>query len=364
LRSAAPLSRPDFSCERARPEGLPISDFEPLVCPEELSQSSDFYSGGFAILPWNARTTDELSLASVLLESGLEIIADMPVTELSSPDLQVVCLADSIIDPYEDSERRGDMRLSMDDVSWLRSARLKYGPDVRVIDISRRGILVETEGQPLRQDANIVFELSGPMSAILVPSKVLRCRAASFDEVMRYQGACAFKRPLEIPDLVKRAVAKGAAPTASVVAPSAAAWSGAALKSSANVSWQKVVARFRDGRLVRGYTADFHPSRPQLHLSAEPHGGDTLMLQLSQLKALFFVRDFAGDQNRVDRQDFGEALQGRKVAVIFHDGETLLGSTLSYRGEGNGFFVHPADPRSNNLRVFIAPGSTQQVRFL
>jgi hypothetical protein len=289
----------------------------------------------------------------------------MPVTEQQSPDLKVVCLAESIIDPYEDSERRGDMRLSMDDIGWLRSARLKYGSDVRVIDISRGGILVETEGQPLRPDANIVFELSGPTSAILMPSKVLRCRAASFDEVMRYQGACAFKRPLEIPDLVKRAIARGTA-TVAPVAPwnGVAPGNGVAPKSSANVSWQKVVARFRDGRLVRGYTADFHPSRPHLHLSAEPHAGDTLMLQLSQLKALFFVRDFAGDQNRVDRQDFGGALQGRKVAVTFHDGETLLGSTLGYRGEGNGFFVHPADPRSNNLRVFIAPGSTQQVRFL
>jgi len=283
----------------------------------------------------------------------------MPVTELQSPDLKVVCLADSIIDPYEDSERRGHMRLGRDDVRWLRSARLKYGPDVRVIDISRGGILVETDGQQLRPDANIVFELAGPTNSILMPSKVLRCRAASFDEVMRYQGACAFKRPLEIPDLIKRAVARNTATMGSL-----ASWNGGAAKSGANVSWQKVVARFRDGRLVRGYTADFHPSRPQLHLSTEPHSTDTLMLQLSQLKALFFVRDFAGDQNRVDRQDFGAALQGRKVAVTFNDGETLLGSTLSHRGEGSGFFVHPADPRSNNLRVFVAPGAVQQVRFL
>jgi hypothetical protein len=277
----------------------------------------------------------------------------MAITELQSPGLKVVCLADSIFEPYEDSERRGHMRLGLDDVRWLRSARLKYGPDVRVIDISIGGILVETEGQ-LRPDATIVFELSGPLNSILVPSKVLRCRVASSDDVKRYRGACAFKRPLEIPDLLKQAVANGTATLAPVAAP----------RSGASISWQKVVARFRDGRLVRGYTADFHPSKPQLHLSAEPHSNDTLFLHLSQLKALFFVRDFAGDQMRVDRQEFGLAPQGRKVAVTFNDGEILLGSTLGYRGEGNGFFVHPADPRSNNLRVFVAPGSTQQVRFL
>jgi hypothetical protein len=292
-------------------------------------------------------------VALELLRFGQEFRV-MAITELQSPDLKVVCLADSIVDPYEDSDRRGHMRLGRDDVRWLRSARLKYGPDVRVIDISAGGILVETEGQ-LRPDANLVFELSGPMHSILVPSKVLRCRVASFDEVMRYQGACAFKRPLEIPDLVRDAMGKAASPSTAAIPPAPTA----PLKS-----WQKVVARFRDGRRVRGYTTDFHPSKPQLHLSAEPNSNDTLFLHLSNLKALYFVRDFAGDPMRVDCQAFGATPQGRKVVVTFNDGEILIGSTLGYRGEGNGFFVYPADPRSNNVRVFVAPGSTQQVQLL
>ncbi|HEY9466153.1 MAG TPA: PilZ domain-containing protein [Vicinamibacterales bacterium] len=277
----------------------------------------------------------------------------MAITQLPSSDLKVVCLADAIVERYEDSERRGHLRLSPDDVRWLRSTRLKYGPDVRVLDISAGGILVETDRQ-LRPDANIVFELSGPTNSILMPSKVLRCRVASFADVMRYQGACSFKRPIEIPELLKQAIARNTGAAAAPAAP----------QPRASASSQKVIARFLDGRLVRGYTADFHPSKPQLHLSAEPHSSDTLFLQLSQLKALFFVRDFNGDQTRVDRHEFGSTSQGRKVVVTFHDGETLIGSTLGYRGEGEGFFVQPADPRSNNLRVFVAPGATQQVRFL
>jgi hypothetical protein len=277
----------------------------------------------------------------------------MAITQLPSSDLKVVCLADAIVERYEDSERRGHLRLSPDDVRWLRSARLKYGPDVRVLDISTGGMLVETDGQ-LRPDANIVFELSGPTNSILMPSKVLRCRVASFADVMRYQGACSFKRPLEIAELLKQAITRNTGAAAATAAP----------QPRTSPSSQKVIARFRDGRLVRGYTADFHPSKPQLHLSAEPHSSDTLFLQLSQLKALFFVRDFNGDQTRVDRHEFGSTSQGRKVVVTFHDGETLIGSTLGYRGEGEGFFVQPADPRSNNLRVFVAPGATQQVRFL
>jgi len=275
----------------------------------------------------------------------------MSITELKSSAVQVVCLADAIVEPYEESERRGHLRLSAEDVRWLRGARLKYGPDVRVIDISPGGILVETE-DPLRPDANVVFELAGPASSILVPSRVLRCRLASFDEVARYQGACAFKRPLAIPDLVREAVTPQPRPAAHV-----------SPKSAAAATWPKVIARFRDGRLVRGYTNDFHPSKPQLHLSAAPHSSDTLFLQLSQLKALFFVREFEGDPTHVDRTELEGTPHGRKVAVTFNDGEVLLGSTLGSRGPDSGFFVHPADPRSNNLRVFVPPGSTQQVRF-
>ena len=125
-----------------------------------------------------------------------------------------------------------------------------------------------------------------------------------------------------------------------------------------------MVARFRTGRVVRGYTNDFHPSKSHLHLTPEDNKGETLFLALSQLKAVFFVRDFSGDPARVERAEFGEGQHGRKIEVTFEDGEILLGTTLAYRGEGAGFFVLPADSGSNNMRVFVAPGSTLHVRFL
>ena len=46
-------------------------------------------------------------------------------------------------------DRRSEVRLSAEDASWLRGARLKYGPEVRVIDVSSGGILVESDGSPL-----------------------------------------------------------------------------------------------------------------------------------------------------------------------------------------------------------------------
>jgi hypothetical protein len=66
----------------------------------------------------------------------------------------------------------------------------------------------------------------------------------------------------------------------------------------------------------------------------------------------------------VDRKDFTNPPQGRKVEITFHDDEVLLGTTLGYRSEGHGFFVQPADRDSNNLRVFVTASGIQRFRFV
>jgi len=66
------------------------------------------------------------------------------------------------------------------------------------------------------------------------------------------------------------------------------------------VDWGKVIARFKDGRIVRGYTNDFDPSKAHLHVSSDLRDGKSTIILLSDLKALFFVRDFAGDPTRVE----------------------------------------------------------------
>ncbi len=272
----------------------------------------------------------------------------MASAELHRTVPDVVCIGDSMeIAVDVDSNRRLHERLKASDLRWLRGARIKYGADVRIIDISAGGVLLETE-RALTRDANVVVELTGPDSPILIPSRVLRCRMASLGEILKYQGACAFKRPLTMPELTARRE-----PSVVRVA-----------RAERSAGWQKVIARFNDGRIVYGYTNDFHPSKSQLHLSPNPRQGDSTYIPLAQLKALFFVREFVGDPTRVDGKDFLEPPQGRKVEVTFRDREVMVGSTLGYRGEGNGFFIHPADPGSNNLRVFVTAAGTQRVRFL
>ena len=42
-----------------------------------------------------------------------------------------------------------------------------------------------------------------------------------------------------------------------------------------------------------------------------------------------------------------------KIAVRFKDAELLCGYSLSYSPERVGFFLFPADPGSNNMRVYV-----------
>jgi hypothetical protein len=272
----------------------------------------------------------------------------MASAELNVPFPQVVCIADSTeVSVGADSDRRVHRRLKVNDLHWLRAARIKYGAEARILDISAGGVLLETKSA-LEPDANVIVEVTGPDGPILIPSRVLRCRAASLGEILKYQGACGFKRPLAIRELTARREPPAIR----------------AATAERNAGWQKVVARFNDGRLAYGYTHDFHPSRNQLHLSPNPRHGSSTCILLSQLKALFFVREFTGDPTRVDGKDFRDPPQGRKVEVTFRDREIMVGATLGYRGEGNGFFVHPADPGSNNLRVFVTVTGAEDVRFL
>jgi small nuclear ribonucleoprotein (snRNP)-like protein len=127
----------------------------------------------------------------------------------------------------------------------------------------------------------------------------------------------------------------------------------------------KVVVRFRDGRMVKGYTHDFHPNREIFHVSEVREGGTVIDVSTNLLKAVFFVKTFEGNKDHRSGDDFSvESLKnvpGLKVKVTFSDGEVMYGSTHGYAPERKGFFIFPADKESNNDRVFIIVESTNEV---
>jgi hypothetical protein len=129
----------------------------------------------------------------------------------------------------------------------------------------------------------------------------------------------------------------------------------------------KVVARYSDGRVIKGFTQDFLPNRDSFHLFQAAQGsGEAIEVFVSELKAIFHVRDFLGNPSYEERKSYmeGEKPSGRRVEVTFADGEVLVGSTLGYDPKRQGFFFFPADPKSNNERVFAVSSAVKQVRYV
>jgi hypothetical protein len=127
----------------------------------------------------------------------------------------------------------------------------------------------------------------------------------------------------------------------------------------------KVVARFRDGKTVKGFTFDFTPNKSAFHVVAPDDSKQVEEVQTADLKALFFVKSFDGDRARAKSREATEQaaqkLPGLKIKVTFHDQEVLVGTTNGYSKGRPGFFVVPADRASNSDRAFVLAGSAESV---
>ena len=128
---------------------------------------------------------------------------------------------------------------------------------------------------------------------------------------------------------------------------------------------EKIVAHFTDGRTQRGYTHDFQPTADSFHLLPSEGGGIPTTVRLTDLKALFYVKDYGFMRRQVDRaKKFGENRPpGQKIVVEFKDGEKIWGHTEQYSAESRGFFFIPADSQENNTRIFIVNSSVKKIHF-
>jgi hypothetical protein len=137
-------------------------------------------------------------------------------------------------------------------------------------------------------------------------------------------------------------------------------------EAAATSAMQKIVVRYADGELRKGFTQDFHPTRSHFSLwpSLNASTSDRVIVPMAQLKALFFVRDFNGNPGYRERKTFTVRGQGRRIEVTFADSEVILGTTLNYRPDAQGFFVVPADPGDNNTRIYVIAGAVRHVRFI
>jgi len=136
---------------------------------------------------------------------------------------------------------------------------------------------------------------------------------------------------------------------------------------------KKVIVKFKDGKILKGWTENISPSKEAFHLHKteefrEKGKNDIVEIKLSSLKVVFFVKSHKGNKNYEKVRTFeGQPKttpSQRKIIVTCNDDEKIYGTTLGYNPNKKGFFIYPTDPEDNNERIFIIQESVKNVELL
>ena len=127
----------------------------------------------------------------------------------------------------------------------------------------------------------------------------------------------------------------------------------------------RVVVAYLDGRRLKGYVYNFSPLNERFRLFPQDEAPHTkgVDVQVKDLKAVFIVKDFAGNPGYKESQRVDPSRVGRRIEVILADGEKIIGTTDAYNPQKLGFFISPADPESNTLRTFVIKRNAKHIRF-
>jgi len=135
---------------------------------------------------------------------------------------------------------------------------------------------------------------------------------------------------------------------------------------------ERVVARFNDGRVLKGYTKGFTAESAFVVID-EAGSGKEHRIAVADLKAVFFIKSFEGNKTHREKKAFGaSAHDGHKVYIKFSDQESLVGFVegeipwdrgffISRDSKAKGFFLIPVDRDCNNMKVFVVGTSVEDV---
>jgi hypothetical protein len=178
--------------------------------------------------------------------------------------------------------------------------------------------------------------------------------------------------------------------------------------TESSLSGEQAVLHVRAGKLLKGLLTGFTPTAETVHLQLESEPArPPIEVRVSDLKAIYYVRSFAGNKQYKKKRYFGAASEeqalpvrarglgasedpalsrphgspkpivpkGKRIMVRFKDGEILCGfieGELPWK-DGfltspdpslKGFFMQPADPEGNNTKVFVVTTAVEDVRRL
>jgi CheY-like chemotaxis protein len=99
-------------------------------------------------------------------------------------------------------DRRAFRRISASELMWLQVARIRNGPEVRLVDFSAGGALVETD-ERMAQNADGLLQLVGDHRESVCSFRVLRWESVESGPAGGYRGACAFTQPIDVDALMR-----------------------------------------------------------------------------------------------------------------------------------------------------------------
>jgi len=133
---------------------------------------------------------------------------------------------------------------------------------------------------------------------------------------------------------------------------------------------KKVVVRYLNGEILKGWVEEFNPERHSfiLYPLVEYSSEESLTIDFSPLKAVFFVKDFFGHKDyqkvRAFEERFKVTPSQRKVVIVFKDKEELYGTCYNFRRYQDGFFVFPLDPQDNSERIFVVRSAIEKIKIV
>ena len=123
----------------------------------------------------------------------------------------------------------------------------------------------------------------------------------------------------------------------------------------------KVVVRLRDKTLLKGKISHFSPFCSYFHL--ELLNGESVIVKINKIKAMFFVKSFEGNKQYKYKYEDKLFWIGDKITLKFNDGEKMVGYSQNFDFTPNGYFVTPADVNGNNTYVFASKSAVNSMSF-
>lgn len=115
---------------------------------------------------------------------------------------------------------------------------------------------------------------------------------------------------------------------------------------------RKVVIKFRNGDVLKGFTEDFYKSRPTFNF-VPSDSSDGMEVFCADIKAVFFVKTFEGRSEYRRLKHLPRVkVDGKPGVVHFEDGEIIEGFTQYYDAKEPFLLLIPDDPTGNNQKIF------------